>query len=138
MSEEKNPNFTFRLSSPQARRMLDFIAENERTTPGKLLNRLIHQRAFELIDRRASKTAHEKLAMQFAADFDIETVAWVNGSRTDHWQRLSNSIGQELALKYQEAFLPLWDSYCTEIDKAAGLDYFDYGRRLELEADAGD
>jgi len=137
MSEEKNPNFTFRLSSPQARRMLNFIADYERTTPGKVLNRLIHERIFELIDQYASKMAHEKLSMQFAADFDIEIVAWVNGSRMDHWQRFSNSISPELALKYQEAFLPIWDLYCTEIDKTAGSDYFDYERRCELENDTG-
>ena len=134
--DEKNPNFTFRLASPQYRRFLDFIAKDEKTTPGKVLNRLIHREVHEIIDARASEKAHKELSMKFAADFDIKTVAWVRGSRSDHWQRLSRSLEEGKAEKYQKAFLPLYDKYYDEIDKAAGLDYRNYERRRELEIDS--
>ena len=134
MKNDEKMNFNFRLAAPKYKRFLDFIAEDGRTTPGKALNNLIHKTVYEIIDKKASKRAHEGLAMEFTT-LDIGFVSWILGSHMDHWQRLSNTIGLEKAVAYQEKFLPLWDKYCDEINEAAGLDYFNAERRTELAAD---
>ena len=135
MKNDEKMNFNFRLAAPKYQRFLKFIAEDGRTTPGKALNNLIHREVYEIIDAKASKKAHEELAMEFAGKLDIAFVSWILGSHMDHWQRLSNTIGQEKALDYQKKFLPLWDKYCGKIDAEAGLDYFEPHDREELADD---
>jgi hypothetical protein len=132
MEEGKNPNFTFRLASPQYRRYITFLAEAEKTTPGKALNILIHKTVYEIIDAQASQKAHKDLAMEYSGEIDIDTVSWILGSRMDHWQRLSITIGMEKAIGYQKKFLPLWEKYCDDIDKTEKLNYFDAERRADL------
>jgi hypothetical protein len=129
---KKYQTFTFNLPSPQYRQFLTFIARDEKTSPGKVLCKFLHCQAWKVIDKQASEKTHKELAMEFANEFDFETVSWLLGSCTSHWQKLSRTIGQEKAIAYQEKFLPLWDKYTHEIDKAAGLDYFNLERRYEL------
>jgi len=128
----KQQTFTFNLPSPQYRRFLDFIAKEEGTTPGKSLCKFLHWHTWSLIDKKASEMTHKELAMEFANEFDIDTVSWILGSCTDHWQRLSRTVGPEKAKAYMDKFLPLWSQHTHEIDKEAGLDYFDIARREEL------
>jgi hypothetical protein len=130
---KEKPNFNFRLSSPQYRRMLDFIATYEKTTPGKVLNRFIHEYTYDVMDKQASLKAHEKLALDSGIPF--EAVSWVRGSHTADWQKLASTIGLEKASEYQKKFLPLHHEFVREIDKTAGLDYFNLERRYELSED---
>jgi hypothetical protein len=132
MEKGKNPNYTFRLASPKYLDYIDFLAKAEKTTHGKALNILIHKTVYEIIDAQASEKAHKKLAMEYAGEIDINTVSWILGSRTNHWQRLSNTIGMEKALEYQKKFSRLWEKYGDEINETVGLDYFDAERRAEL------
>ena len=132
---KKYQTFTFNLPSPQYRRFLDFIAKDEKTSPGRVLCKFIYQQVWDVIDKQASEKTHKELAMEFANEFDFETVSWLLGSHINHWQKLSRIIGQEKAMAYKEKFDPLWEDYTREIDKAAGLDYYSLERRYEL-ADA--
>jgi len=112
--------FTFNLPSPQYRRFLDFIAEDEKSTPGKVLCKFIHEYVWDVVDKRASEKAHKELVTESS---DKLFVSWVRGSNMNHWQRLANTIGADKAMIYQVRFLPLWEKYVREIDDAAGLNY---------------
>jgi hypothetical protein len=127
---KERPTFTFRLPSPQYRRMLDFIAADEKTTPGKVLSRFIYCHSWDVMDKQASIKAHEKLAI--GSGIPIEAVSWVRGSHTADWQKLADAIGVKKASEYQKKFLPLHHELIEEIDKAAGLDYSNLERRYEL------
>ena len=127
----KQETFTFNLPSPQYRRFLDFIAEAEKTTPGKVLCKFIHEYVWDVMDKQASEKAHKELAEKFTGQF----VSWVRGSNMNHWQKLANTIGAEKAMIYQLAFLPIWEKYVREIDEAAGLDFSDLSNRFFEVAD---
>jgi hypothetical protein len=74
MKDEKI-NFNFRLASPKYKRFPEYIANHGRTTSGKALNNLIHITVYEIMDKTASKKAHEELAMEFAGKLDIGFVS---------------------------------------------------------------
>jgi hypothetical protein len=127
---KERPTFTFRMPSPQYRRMLDFIATHEKMTPGKVLSKFIHEYAYDVMDKQASLKAHEELVMHSGIPFD--SVSWVRGSHTQDWQNLTLAIGEEKALEYQKKFLSVWSRILHDIDESEGLDYFDTERRYEL------
>jgi hypothetical protein len=138
MNTKERPNFTFRLSSPQYRRFLDFIASDKGVTPGKILNELIFERVDVVLSFRASEKAHKEVDPEFAHEFDTAAFSWLDGGVSRHWTKLTSIIGYEKAKSYQDRFLPLYHKFYDEISEAAGLDYRNLERRWELAESDGE
>jgi hypothetical protein len=102
--------------------MLDFIAADEKVSPGKVLSKFIHGYAYDVMDKQASLKAHKEIAID--SGIPLDSVAWVRGAHTKDWQNLAQAIGEEKALEYQKKFIPLWNKIIHEIDESNELGYF--------------
>jgi hypothetical protein len=125
---KEKPTFTFRLATPQYRRMLDFIAKDEGATPGKVLNKFIHGHCWDVMDKQASFNAHKELAISSGIPFDC--VSWVRGAYPQDWQNLAQTIGEEKALGYLKRFRLLWEKALEKIDKSWELNFLSEKQRL--------
>lgn len=127
---DKKQNFIFQLASPQYRKMLDFISENEKVSPAKMLNDFIYQKALEDVNKLANKLTHKHLDAK--SGLLVSDVEWIRAEYSSDWKKLADTIDAENAVKYQSKFLPLFDKYFRKIQTENGFDLLDLERRYDL------
>jgi hypothetical protein len=110
--------------------MLDFISENEKVSPAKMLNEFIYQKTLEDVNKLANKLTHKHLDAK--SGLLVADVEWVCGEYSSDWKKLADAIGMENAVKYQSKFLSLFDKYFRKIQKENGFDLLDLERRYDL------
>jgi hypothetical protein len=127
---DKKQNFIFQLASPQYRKMLDFISENGKVSPAKMLNDFIYQKALEDVNKLANKLTHKHLDPK--SGLLVADVEWVRGEYSSDWKKLADTIDTENAIKYQSKFLPLFDKYFRKIQTENGFELLDLEGRYDL------